>query len=302
MAYILFAQEYLEKLAAARNKKSENPYLHSDPKAAQERELIRKVQETNDFMAMNQLIMLYRGTINNCVRNSGLISVMDYDTAYQEGVKAFKEIIKKNFDLNNKDARPLTYITTTLTRQLQKVSNNSSDFGARKSEELQMKSKPQAVAEAFLERQLGRPATNEETLNFIQKKMNTGKSITLENLQRINMYKTKELSGSQIIGGDDRPDGAEALSLSDITNVKQKTPMEIMEEQMMEKRIEEHLKTFTLNKDEKRLIMNMYGMGQFKGKKARSLNEAAINAGMTNYEAKKILDRYKKSLEQHGIL
>ncbi|MCX8074106.1 MAG: hypothetical protein N2749_00780 [Clostridia bacterium] len=298
MYYSIFAQEYLEKLASAKK----DDFVHLDPKAQQERELIRRIQENNDFMAMNQLIMEYRGVINNCVRGSGLTSVMDYDTAFAEGVKAFKEIVKNNFDLNNKEARPATYITSALTRQLQKVSNNVSDFGARKSEDLQMKSKSKAIAESFLQRQLGRKPTIDETFNFIQKKMKTGKGITRENLERLNLYDIKELSGSQIVGAGNAPDGAETLTFDDITNVKKKTPAEIMEEQMQQQMIENHLKKFTLDKREKRLIMNMYGIGQFKNNKAKSINEAAINAGMTNYEARKVLDRFVKSLEQHGII
>jgi len=301
MSQKLFSQEYLEKLAAS---KKEDGFLHTDAKAEHERDLIRKVQESNgtDFFAMNELIQDYRGTINNATRSSGLTSVMDYETAYQEGIKAFKELIKKNFDLNDKTARPATYITGALLNSLRKVSNNSSDFGARKSEELQMKSKPKSVAEAFLTRQLDRKPDYDETLKFIKGQMRTGKSITKENLKRIDMYGTKELSGSQQIGGGENSEGAEFLTLNDITNVKKETPDEIMEKQMNEQRIFDHLRTFTLNKNERVLIMNMYGMGKFENKKANSLNHAAINAGMTNYEAKKTLDRYKKSLEQNGLL
>ena len=299
--YKIYAQEFLEKLAAS---KKGDTFTHADPKAQRERDLIRKVQESsgNDFMAMNELIMSYRGTINNCVRNSGLTSVMDYDTAYQEGIKAFKELIKKNFDLNDKTARPNTYITGALLNSLRKVNNNNSDFGARKSEELQMKSKPKSVAEAFLTRELGRKPNYEETLGFIKTQMKTGKSITKENLQRIDMYNTKELSGSQQIGGGENTEGAEFLTLNDITNVKKETPEEMMSKQINDQRIIDHLRTFTLSKNERRLIMHMYGMGQFEDKKANSLNHAAIDSGMTNYDAKKVLDRYKKSLKQNGLL
>ncbi|MEG0728116.1 MAG: hypothetical protein RR420_00700 [Anaerovoracaceae bacterium] len=264
-----------------------------------ERDLIEKAQR-NDFMAMNKLIQMYRGTITNCIKNSGILSVMDYNTAHGYALKSFKKTIKENFSLGNKTAKPVTYITNSLVGDLKKVMADNMNTAVVGSQDLQRKSKAKNIAEKLLFQQNGVQPTNEEVLNFIKTEMKMGSDITLDNLNRIDMYKTKELSSNTLLSQGDK--NAQAVTFADVMNVKKESPKDVIDKQREEQMLLNHLDRFTQSPIEKRFIQNMYGFGEFKGEKSKSLNSAAINAGITAYEGIKIVARYKDSLKKEGVI
>lgn len=294
MPYRLTINDYLEKIAA----KKKQTTIGWSPEVERERELIKAVQENDDFMAMKELLKAYQGTINKSIKKARLTSVMDYGTAQAEGVRAFKDLVK-TFDLNQKN-KPITYFYGTLPQVLNKSRYNNRDLAARKSEDLTMKSENKATAESFLSRMDIENPTSDQTLKFIKTNLRGGKSITKENLDRINSYERRELSGNQQIGGKENTDGAEFITLNDITNIEDETPEQLLDRQYKQQQIEEYISK--LNKNERRLLMSLYGLGPFKGKKAKSINEARLNANMSYYDANKVRNDFIAKLKQQNLL
>ncbi|MDF2841750.1 MAG: hypothetical protein K0R00_176 [Herbinix sp.] len=296
---MLFAEEILQKYAARKKSDFGNMENGMKPEAIQERELIRKVQQNNDFMAFKELQMKYRNIINSSISKSGLTSVMDYNTALQESNRAFKELITKNFDLT-KPVQPSTYIFDTLPNVLRKIKYNNRDFVARKSEELSMHSEVVATARNFLVKEYGRQPTIDEIDNFVKTQLGTGKSLTPEKIKRIDVLDRKELSGNVQVGGTDNTSGADFITWQDITNVNDETPEEAYEIGLRNQQLEEIINK--LPKQERRFIRSYYGLGEFKGKKAASLYSASIDNGITYYEAGKVIDKFNQMRKDANLM
>lgn len=279
--------DILQKIATSQNEMMEWEKT-LEPAVKRERDLIRAVQERDDRFAMKELIRSYRGVINQQVRNTQLANIMDPNVAQQYGVSTFKEIIKTNFDLSHQ-VKPVTYITNTMDRLLKKRRYQMTDFVARKSEDLTMKSGYVAVADDFLKRELNRAPTDNETFDFIKNDM--GKKILLKNVQRIRQLTRRELSGDVQLG---QGDTGEYLTLMDVKNVGNVSAEDIFQNGLMGQKIENELAAFT--RPERRLIRNYFGLGQFSNKRAKSLNEAATSNNMTYYEARRIVERLKTKL------
>lgn len=293
---MLFAKEVLQKYAA--RKKDENFESSMTPQAQRERELIRQAQNGN-FMSYRQLLMDYRNVINSAISSSGLTTVMDHKTSVQEANKAFKQLIMKNYDLT-KQIQPNTYIMNTLPKVLSKVKYTHRDFAGRKSDELTRYSETLASGRNMLRKELGREPSVDEVYGFIQNNMQTAKSMTKDHIRRIDALDRKELSGNVQIGSSDNTSGADFITLSDITNISKQTPEQIYESSLKNQRIEEIINK--LPKIERRFIRNFYGIGEFKNKKADNLYSASVNNGMSYYEAKKTIDKFKEMLKSEGIL
>lgn len=294
---MLMSKDFLIKYASKQSNNFGGNKVGNDV-AEKERELIRRAQ-SGDFMALKQLQMDYRGVISNAVSKSGLNSVMDYNSALQEGNRAFKELVTKNFDVT-KDNKPSTYIIGQLPNYLKGVKYNNRDFAARKSEELSMQSEAVSTARNFLKKELGRDPSVQETFNFVQTNLRTGKSLTMDKIKRIDALDRRELSGNQQIGGTDSSQGASFITLSDLENVADTTPEQIYQTGLKNQRIESIINQ--LPRMERRLVRNFYQLGEFKGTKKESLSRVATNNNMTYYEAQKILDKMDKMLRDEGIL
>lgn len=279
----------LEKLAAVSDDKQEQTQKELD--------LIRRIQMFDDPMAMKKLLAMYRATIASAIRASGILSVMTEDNAQQEAIAIFREKIKKyNYQgyLNGiEKATPFTYINSVLGPSLQKVNYNNSGSGVRMSEELRGFNKNKYTAEQLLERQLNRRPTYEEVELFMKQEMGVkNKNLSVAALKRIDHYGTKEYSGSQTING---AEGAEKLTLSDVTSVSdniQELYNKTLEEQMVESEIEK----FTNEPNKQKLLKMNFGIGEYKNNKARSVNEASFNCGLTYYEANKLISSFRKHI------
>lgn len=279
----------LEKLAAVSDSKEEQ--------TKKELDLIRRIQSFDDPMAMKRLLAMYRATISSAIRSSGILSVMTEDNAQQEAIAIFRDKIKKyNYQgyLNGSEkATPFTYMNSVLTPSLQKLNYNNSGSGVRMSEELRGFNKSKFTAEQLLERQLNRKPTYEEVELFMKQEMGIkNKNLSTATLKRIDHYGTNEFSGSQTING---AEGAEKLTLSDVTSVSdniQELYNQSLEEQMVESEIEK----FVEDKNKQTLLKMNFGIGEYKNKKAKSVNEAAFNCGITYYEANKLISSFRKHI------
>lgn len=291
MEYTNLFLDYLndkqEKIAAVLSDKNEQTKREID--------LITRIQKYNDPIAMEKMITMYRGTINNAIRSSGLLSVMTEVNANQEAINIFKDKIKK-YDLNGylsgvSKATPLTYITSTLAPSLQKVNYNNSGSGVRMSEELRGFNKTKYTAEKLLERQLNRKPTYEEIYEFMKKEMGVkNKSLSIADLKRIDHYKTNEYSGSQFING---ADGAEKLTLSDVTSVSENI-QDLYNKALEEEMVENEINNFTDDENKRKFLKMNFGVGEYKNNRARSLNEASFNCGITYHEANKTAAAFRK--------
>lgn len=278
-----------EKIAAISSDKNEQTKREID--------LITRIQQYNDPIAMEKMITMYRGTINNAIKSSGLLSVMTEVNANQEAINIFKDKIKK-YDLNAylsgiSKATPLTYITSTLAPSLQKVNYNNSGSGVRMSEELRGFNKTKFTAEKLLERQLNRMPTYEETYEFMKNEMGVkNKNLSIADLKRIDHYKTNEYSGSQFING---AEGAEKLTLSDVTNVSENI-QDLYNKSLEEEMVEDEINNFTPDENKRTFLRMNFGVGEYKNKRARSLNEASFNCGLTYHEANKTATAFRKHI------
>lgn len=297
MATMEYTEKYLDYVRESKMQKIAVVSTNKEEQTQRELELIERIQKYNDPIAMEKLITMYRGTINNAIRSSGILSVMSDINANQEASNIFKEKIRK-YDLQgflngSSKATPLTYITSTLAPSLQKVNYNHSGSGVRMSEELRGFNKTKFTAEQLLERQLGRKPTYEETYDFMRREMGVkNKNLSVADLKRIDHYKTNEYSGSQFING---ADGAEKLTLADVTSVSdniQKLYNQTLEEQM----VEDEIKNFVEDENKRKFLKMNFGVGEYKNKKARSLNEAAFNCGITYHEANKLVSSFRKHI------
>ena len=290
-------QELIEKYAARKAVKKSG-FTEAD--IDQDRELIRRAQEQGDKFAMNELVRKYRGLITQSVQKSQLSFVMDNAMAQQYAVGIFKDLIKNNFDLK-KENKPSTYLLTTLPEMLKKKRYEFMDTGARKSAELTRKNQYKFSAEEFLRRELNREPTIDEIYSYITDKSGLALKVDKKELIRINQLNRRELSGDEQVGGDTQ---AEFLTLRDIKNVDRLSPEEVFNNSLLQQRIESVIQSPANNftRQERKFIRYYAGLGEFKGRAAKSPNDAALSNGMTYYEARRILDRVRKllHLDQEG--
>jgi predicted DNA binding protein len=276
----MYYDEYFSKIANETFNKGSNP---QDKK---ERELIERIQKFNDGMAMMQLVDEYKGIINTCITESGITSAMDYSTAYSYATAEFRKIIRKNIDLNKQKGKISSSVFGFLKGELMKRKNENMNLTSRMSTDLQMKANYIGVADEALKRDLGRIGTAKETHDYITNIMK--KNIRVSDIGKIRERTRKELSGDQQVGGT--TEGADFITLSDLKNTSKTTPEDEYKKFLKEQQLEILLNKFS--KKEKRIIMNALGIGEFKNKKAKNINELAINNGITHYEASKILKKY----------
>lgn len=279
----------LEKLAAVSDNKAEQ--------TKKELELVKRIQSFDDPMAMKRLLAMYKATISSAIRSSGILSVMTEDNAQQEAIAIFRDKIKKyNYQgyLNGTEtATPFTYMNSVLTPSLQKLNYNNSGSGVRMSEELRGFNKSKFTAEQLLERQFNRKPTYEEVELFMKQEMGIkNKNLSVAALKRIDHYGTNEYSGSQTING---AEGAEKLTLSDVTSVSENI-QELYNQSLEEQMVETEIEKFTDDVNKQKLLKMNFGVGEYRNNKARSVNEASFNCGITYYEANKLISSFRQHI------
>jgi hypothetical protein len=295
---MIFSEQMLSKYAAARRGQNafEKWEAELGPKERHERELVRRAQN-GDFMAMKEILMLYNNVVQSSIRDSGLISVMDRASAEQEAINALKKIVLENIDLT-KQTVPNTYIYGQLPNMMRTIKYENRDFAARKSSELTRHTEAVVSAESFLEKKLGRLPTSSEAMSYIKNNFDFSNKINKKQIERIQAYNRRELSGNVLMGAEG--DG-ENLTFADVLNVDKRTPGQYMEDTAKLGQVEDAIGKLP-DKKQRRLIRSFYGLGEYKGRKASSLNDAAMISAMSYYDANKTLDQFRDILKKEGLI
>lgn len=273
----------------------------TDPTTKKDLELIYAIQKYNDTFAEEQLIASCRGLLDGCVRSARATSLTDYNTVYQRAVNALKRAIR-NYKLENRHiAKPSSFFITSIKLELEKLYNDlTSVTSVKMSETLNSSKKTMAAAEKILNAKLGRKPTPQEIVNFARNELNAGgNSLSVDTINRINHYTTMEYSGNAVIGKDS---GAEKLTLEDVANTDKKHKiMEDYENNIVENEMIDHIREFTQDRNQRRFLVQMYGLGEFKGKPSRTINEAAMSNGLTYYTGTQLLAGFNSFLDKKGV-
>ena len=258
-----------------------------------ELELIRKVQRTNDIFAMKELMRLFRGTIQKCVREANLGSAMDEATAIAYAENIVKHALKENFDPSKK-VKPNTFVTNTLKNKLKTLRYERINMSSRMSTDLAMKAGYISLAVPALKRMGNDDPSAKDILNFIKKDLKKSPNLTVSEINRIRSLERDELDGNRIINqnvGD-----SSKMSLMDTLNVQQVSASELLENKFLEEKIMRVINTPKYTVNERRLIMMVHGLGSYKNNKAKNIHRAALNAGVTDAAARKALQKLDDDL------
>lgn len=272
-----------------------------DPLVKKELLLIQNVQLYKDFFAEEQLLASYRGQLSNLVNSSKAKTLVGYDTAYQHAIGALKLYIKK-FNLENYKAnKPLTYFTTNINFELEKLYKAEiAQKGVRISSDLSQHKGTIEIAKTVLNPQLGRNATNEEILNFIKKDMKLGSNLDIKKINRINHYDTKELSGSANISQENAA-GAETLTFEDVLS-KTESIDDLINDEFKETRILEAIEQYTVNAIERDFISKYLCIGRYKGTPKQELSKLRNAYGFKFYQTTKLIDGFRNFCKMKGLL
>jgi len=281
----------LEKIAAARK--------FGDAES-EERELIRRVQQNDDPIAMAQLLMRYRGLINSVIAKTRLYDVVGEQTAGQMAQNAFINIVKNKADVKNLTSQPKTYIHSSLEGTLRNLKKDYSGGAARMSQALEGYKKVIDIAKNQLSRQTGKDPSTKEIYSYAKNVMGiTAKDFTPDVINRIEDYKINEWQGSRQYGKSSANGNAEALSFEDVFGVSSKKPADLLKANNENQIVLEEINAFTQKTNERRYLKQVYKVGPYVGT-TMSRNAIAINNGITNYNGQKLLTEFRKYLEKKG--
>ena len=143
---IRWSDFFLEKLAAERSQSEQEK---------KERELFRRFQSMGDPLALQQLLLLYKSTLELSAKESGLTSAVGADIAYQMAQNEFIHIAKNKLNLNNRSSKPNSYIRTALTQALANQAKDNRPGAIRTSQSLERYSDFIRIAENQIKRQNG---------------------------------------------------------------------------------------------------------------------------------------------------
>lgn len=258
-----------------------------------ELELIRKVQRTNDVFAMKELLRLFRGTIQKCIREANLSFVMDEATATAYAENIVKHALKENFDPSKK-VKPNTFVTNTLNNKLKTLKYERINMSSRMSTDLAMKAMYIHNAEPALRRMGIENPTDQQILDYIKKDLGKSPNLKKAEVKRIRSLEREELDGNRYISQN--VDGSSKMSLMDTLNVQQISAKDMLERKFFEDKIERIISTPAYSVNERKFIRMMYGMGIYKNNPAKNIHRAALDSGLTDASARKTLEKLKKEL------
>lgn len=267
-----------------------------------ELQLIQNVQLYNDFFAEEQFIASYRGQLSNLVNSSKAKTLLGYDTAYQHAVGALKSCIR-NYKLETYTKnKPLTYITTNVKFELDKLYKAETlQKTIKMSSDLNQHKNTLERAKSILYPRLGREATNQELLDFIKNEMKLGSGLDIKKIERINHYETKELSGSSTIG-QNNASGAEALTFEDVVSHTESID-DILNNESKEREVKDAILQFSKNNNETNFLLNYFGISPFKFSPFKGQSsKLRAQYNMTFYQSNKIIDDFRKFCKEKNII
>ena len=241
------------------------------------------------------------GLFDRAVKSSSLLSAIpDKTTAKNYAMSNAKTLLINNYD-PTKANNVRTYLDSSLPLQLktEKYKNKAGAVYMGTAHEKHME--VIANVQNHLQLTTGKEPTAEDIYNAIQSGVTTaGKGITLPEIKKALKLTRKQLSGNVLIGSD-AAGSAESISLEDVTNVNSKTPQQIREEKRFMQDVENEIGMIQ-SKEERTFLRAYYGIGQFKYAPSKTLNAAALQGGLTNYQAQKVDKDFRDRLRQKGIL
>lgn len=267
-----------------------------------ELKLIQQIQVKKDPFAEGQLIARYRGALNDLVNKSPAKKTVGYDIAYQHAVSELKRSIKV-YDLKQYlKVKPITFIFTNVNLELKKLYDKStSQSGVKMADDLSRGKTLLNNASSILVPKLGRKPTNQELLNFIKNDMGYGKSLTLDKINKIQKYDTKELSSSRTIGKGNA-DGAETLTFEDVMHTTQDVGLAMKKEEREEEVINA-IRKYTTDKSVRRFLIAYLGLGEFKNAGIKtSINKCAIRSGISYYDGRKHIEAFRNFCKTNGVM
>ena len=280
---------YLEKMAATKK--------NMDQREQTEREYIRRVQQFNDPIAMQQLIMMYRPVLENAIRDSGIVSSsINHDMAMQIAVSIFTDKVKNQFDLN-KGIKPVTYFSGfAITGALKNYKNDIAGGAVKIPQKIALAMPAVNIAMNNLKRELGREPKDKEILTYIKDNLNTGSKITPAVLKNVKKYMVKELSGSLSINPDA---GGTPMTFTDTVAVTKNTPEDILKRDRDELMIQQEIRNFAKTPAEQRFLEQYLRVGMYRNQNI-NLYQASVNNGITNGKAR--VERFLEYLKKKGLL
>lgn len=267
-------------------------------RARRERDLIQRVQLSDDRLAMRELMQSYQGVMNDVVNKSGVTykTGISQETAMVECEKIFKNIIKNKFDLN-KDNQPNTYIINNLANEFKHYIDANYEPIVRKSSQQSMISRQIGNAEGWMD-SLGIEKTPQNVESFIRKNFGLGGNyLDAKSIETTRNKDRKELSGDRDIAGAASGMEDSPITLSDLVSSKQRPSGEsVFREMMLRQEIEKTIKKPIFSRQERQFIRQLAGLGEFANTPQTNINRAAVNAGLTYSQGKSVIRKLRNEM------
>ena len=275
-----------------------------DDQVKKELLLIQRVQKKNDPFAMRQLISMYRGMLTNAINKCPATSAVGYEVVNTYAVNSLKGAINRYQLENYKTAKPVTYFTGSVDKELKKLTNSSKrSTSVRMSDGLNDMKPIIGVSQQTLRSQLGREPSPQEIMDYAKHEMKAGGSgLTVDKIERIMHYETKELSGSRMVTSENA-DAAESITFEEVFGGNRVSTEEEYNKQLDEEKLITEIQAFTPDKQKRRFLMQMLGIGgEFSGRRAKTLSEATFNNGLTYHTARNTYEAFRENVQKKGML
>lgn len=198
----------------------------ADPKIKKEVQIIYNAKANPLHpVAWQRVYDIFAPLVRSAIRNSGIqklnLTNLQYET---EANNALKKLVMEYDVNNNAGARPATFLSSGLVLHLSKVKRSGRMVSGTEKNEANkiLVNKIENVL-----RSQNKPSDPKSIFNFLKR---NGHDLTLSDVQRALAFNVRELSGSQLIGGDDIS-GNGAITYQELVESKSsRTPAEIMDE------------------------------------------------------------------------
>jgi hypothetical protein len=246
----------------------------------EEKELIRRVQQFDDKLAMKRLISGYEELLRKAVMDSGVTtsgSNIDSMTAMNYAQSYAKRYIK-TYD-ESKNVQPNTYIYNNVKMQLKNIKSEYREGISHMSNQLTDDLALDRKAREWLT-DMGIEPTVENTFNFVKNEFGKGREkSTVDSFARARKMERRELSGNQILGGDE---GGDVMTQAEYLSSRgEKSGEELFADHQKRLQIETAINSPEFTHQERDYISHLAGIGRYAMNPTSNRNIAALNAGIT---------------------
>lgn len=258
---------------------------------AREKELIARVQQYDDKLAMKELIGLYGGLMQKAITNSGILSSgLDPSTITNYAEMNLKKAIKSYNE--SVGTQPNTYIMSTLDGKMRNLRYEIGEETTHMSDENQRFNKYRLNAMEWLERTDGIEANNENAFNFTQNELKKGgKNMSKEKFLRTEALNRRDYSADRIVGGDT---DAEAITIGEILSQENNVSgNDLFYEYQVKEEIKKILESPDFSRAERVFIRKWAGLDEVGVNRTLTIPQAALNAGISTSQAKAAIEKLK---------